>query len=147
MGQANGGASPRGRWYQRLKDWLFGYDFFISYHWNSGGAYAVNLAQALRDRGFDVFLDRADYAMRVGVQEGRLVFLGLVRREEFASAGVEDGGGDFVLRQRRNLHSRRVGDDLSTAFVRGFRLPDVPLDDSWAAVQHQTALRPNAMED
>jgi hypothetical protein len=47
---------------QRCRDWLWGYDFFISYHWDSGGVYAVKLAQHLRDSGFDVFLDRADYA-------------------------------------------------------------------------------------
>ena len=50
-----------GLW-QRVKDRLWGYDFFISYHWASGGVYAVNLAQMLRTKGFDVFLDRADYA-------------------------------------------------------------------------------------
>ena len=48
--------------WQRLRDWLWGYDFFVSYHWASGGVYAVNLAQMLRSNGFDVFLDRADYA-------------------------------------------------------------------------------------
>ena len=53
----------RNRWYHRLKDWLWGYDFFISYHWASGGNYAVNLAARLRDKGYDVFLDRADYAL------------------------------------------------------------------------------------
>ena len=50
------------RWYRRFKNWLWGYDFFISYHWASGGAYAVILAQMLRSRNYDVFLDRADYA-------------------------------------------------------------------------------------
>ena len=51
----------RGFW-KSLKDRLWGYDFFISYHWASGGTYAVNLAQRLRERNYDVFLDRADYA-------------------------------------------------------------------------------------
>ena len=51
------------RWWLSVRDWLWGYDFFISYHWASGGAYAVNLAQRLRDRGYEVFLDRAEYAM------------------------------------------------------------------------------------
>ena len=50
-------------WLQRLRDWLWGYDFFVSYHWASGGPYAVNLAQRLRDTKYDVFLDRAEYAM------------------------------------------------------------------------------------
>jgi len=29
--------------WQRMRDWLWGYDFFVSYHWASGGVYAVNL--------------------------------------------------------------------------------------------------------
>lgn len=52
----------RRNFWQRAKDRLWGYDFFISYHWASGGAYAVNLAQRLRAKHFDVFLDRSDYA-------------------------------------------------------------------------------------
>ena len=53
----------RRSWLQRIRDWLWGYDFFVSYHWASGGPYAVNLAQRLRDAKYDVFLDRAEYAM------------------------------------------------------------------------------------
>ncbi|HQX51257.1 MAG TPA: TIR domain-containing protein [Planctomycetaceae bacterium] len=53
----------RETWFRRLKDWIWGYDFFISYHWASGGSYAVNLAARMRERGYDVFLDRAEYAM------------------------------------------------------------------------------------
>lgn len=56
-------AVSREPWYQRLKDRLWGYDFFISYHWASGGTYAVSLAARLREKGYDVFLDRAEYAM------------------------------------------------------------------------------------
>jgi WD40 repeat protein len=61
-------ALPRSRafrssWRRRLSERLWGYDYFVSYHWGSGGAYAVALAQRLRDRGYDVFLDRAEYAM------------------------------------------------------------------------------------
>ncbi len=48
---------------QLFKNWLWGYDFFISYHWSSGGTYAVNLAAQLREKGYEVFLDRAEYAM------------------------------------------------------------------------------------
>ena len=49
--------------WRRIASRLWGYDFFISYHWASGGAYAVALAQRLRDLNFDCFLDRAEYAM------------------------------------------------------------------------------------
>lgn len=54
--------TPFNSWFQRVKNSLWGYDFFISYHWASGGPYAQELAEALRARGFDVFLDRAEYA-------------------------------------------------------------------------------------
>lgn len=49
--------------WKRLSNWIWGYDFFISYHWKSGGQYAVSLAEHLRDQGFDCFLDRAEFAM------------------------------------------------------------------------------------
>ncbi len=48
--------------FQRIKDRLWGYDFFISYQWSTGGQYADNLAQRLRSLHYDVFLDRSDYA-------------------------------------------------------------------------------------
>jgi WD40 repeat protein len=50
-------------WPEAVKNSLWGYDFFISYHWSSGGTYAVNLAAKLREHGYDVFLDRSEYAM------------------------------------------------------------------------------------
>jgi WD40 repeat protein len=47
--------------WRRLANWFWGYDYFISYHWPSGGVYAVALAQRLQDRNFEVFLDRAEF--------------------------------------------------------------------------------------
>jgi WD40 repeat protein len=54
----------------KVANWLWGYDYFISYHWKSGGSYAVALAQRLRDRKYDVFLDRSEYAMGENWEEG-----------------------------------------------------------------------------
>ncbi len=48
--------------FQRAADWLWGYDYFISYHWHSGGKYAVGLFNSLHERGFDCFLDRSEFA-------------------------------------------------------------------------------------
>lgn len=45
-----------------ITTWLWGYDFFISYHWNSGGTYAMALASSLQER-YDVFIDRSEYAI------------------------------------------------------------------------------------
>lgn len=54
---------PHGRTMgRRLLDLLFGYDFFISYAWADGGAYAQRLASALDAAGFEVFLDRTRFA-------------------------------------------------------------------------------------
>lgn|GEM_PF-1645322 len=50
-------------WRHRISRRLWGYDYFISYHWKSGGPYAVALAQRLLDQGYECFLDRTDYAM------------------------------------------------------------------------------------
>ena len=49
--------------WQQISNRLWGYDFFISYHWESGGKYAISLAQKLQDQRFDCFLDRTEYAM------------------------------------------------------------------------------------
>ncbi len=72
--------ATRRRWLHRTRDWLWGYDFFISYHWASGGAYAVNLAQKLRTLGYDVFLDRADYASGDNWKELGRIALGNTQR-------------------------------------------------------------------
>ena len=47
--------------WRRLADYLFGYDFFISYRWADGKTYAVRLASALQQRGYDCFLDSQSY--------------------------------------------------------------------------------------
>lgn len=54
--------SPRRSWLQAIIDALFGYDFFISYAWVDGRAYALALERELRARGFQCFLDSSEYA-------------------------------------------------------------------------------------
>jgi WD40 repeat protein len=97
------------RYYEPLINWLWGYDFFISYHWESGGTYAVNLAAKLRDRGYDVFLDRSEYAMgdkwkKVGEialrNTHRLVLIG-TRDAIFNSKPVEHEVVTFTDRGRQ----------------------------------------------
>jgi WD40 repeat protein len=66
-------------------DHVFGYDFFVSYSWEDGGNYAAALAHQLEAEGFQVFLDRDDYASgddwkKVGVwtlhRTGQLILVG-----------------------------------------------------------------------
>jgi WD40 repeat protein len=47
---------------RRLLDFVFGYDFFISYSWSDGAAYASALDRRLEADGYQVFLDRSGYA-------------------------------------------------------------------------------------
>jgi tetratricopeptide (TPR) repeat protein len=70
---------------RRVLDLVFGYDFFISYSWSDGGNYATALTRQLRSHGFEVFLDRDDYASgddwkKVGAwklrRTGQLVLIG-----------------------------------------------------------------------
>lgn len=58
---ATGPRDTRLPW-RRLLDFVFGYDFFISYAWSDGGKYAAALASQLEAGGFKVFLDRTSYA-------------------------------------------------------------------------------------
>jgi len=46
---------------QKIYDWLFGYDFFISYRWSDGAEYASNLAEKLKEMGYVCFLDSEDF--------------------------------------------------------------------------------------
>ncbi|HWA10056.1 MAG TPA: toll/interleukin-1 receptor domain-containing protein [Opitutaceae bacterium] len=70
---------------QRILDWLFGRDFFISYRWEDGRVYAAELARQLKAERFDCFLDSEGYIKgdnwrRIGERElrktTRLVLVG-----------------------------------------------------------------------
>jgi len=53
---------PQRSIWRRALDAVFGYDFFISYSWVDGGVYAAALMRRLEAQGFQVFLDREEYA-------------------------------------------------------------------------------------
>lgn len=72
-------------WSQRASDWLFGRDYFISYRWSDGRAYAAKLAARLKAENYDCFLDsdgflKGDDWRQVGDRElrktARLVLIG-----------------------------------------------------------------------
>ncbi|NZD63633.1 toll/interleukin-1 receptor domain-containing protein, partial [Rhizobium sp. WYCCWR 11290] len=45
----------------RLVDWVFGFDFFLSYNHGDGKHYPSQLKRQLGKRGFRVFLDQTEY--------------------------------------------------------------------------------------
>jgi WD40 repeat protein len=47
---------------QRALDFVFGYDFFISYSHSDGSNYPVRLKEHLQQAGFKIFLDVSEYA-------------------------------------------------------------------------------------
>jgi WD40 repeat protein len=48
--------------FQRAINFLFGYDFFISYAWADARHYALTLAKKLDEQGFQCFLDSSGFA-------------------------------------------------------------------------------------
>lgn len=52
----------KNKYLSRAVDYLFGYDFFISYCWSDGRKYALKLHEQLSNIGFRCFLDSSDYA-------------------------------------------------------------------------------------
>jgi hypothetical protein len=53
---------PKRSLFQSAVDFLFGYDFFISYAWKDARSYALALAEKLGTQGFQCFLDSTEYA-------------------------------------------------------------------------------------
>jgi len=112
----------------RLFDWLFGRDFFISYRWSDGRDYAVKLAQRLKAEGFDCFLDsdgfiKGDDWRPTGDREirktSRLVLLGTP--DIHASEAVARELAVFG-RKKGRLIAVEFGDALSWA-----KHPDSPV--------------------
>jgi WD40 repeat protein len=50
------------RWLHSAVDYIFGYDFFISYKHSDGRSYPKELSERLAQEGFSVFLDEHGYA-------------------------------------------------------------------------------------
>ena len=60
---------------QRMVDSLFGYDFFISYRWRDGSEYALSLAQKLKAKGYNSFLDLEEFAPGTNWKDGSNIAL------------------------------------------------------------------------
>ncbi|MAS94388.1 MAG: hypothetical protein CMO55_14410 [Verrucomicrobiales bacterium] len=56
-------------WFRRVTDRLFGYDYFISYAWDDGRTYAVELHRRLESSGFNCFLDSSDFVKGGSINE------------------------------------------------------------------------------
>ena len=55
--------------FRRGTDWLFGYDYFISYAWDDGRGYAIELHRQLENSGFNCFLDSSDFVKGGSINE------------------------------------------------------------------------------
>jgi len=118
---------PRVSWWRRIANRFWGYDFFISYHWSSGGAYAVKLAEALRKRRYDCFLDRSEFAggddwkheaRQALANTQRLIVVG-TREALSVSNPVRDEVSIFSARSHRIipiLFGERIPDDQRHQF-------------------------------
>lgn len=60
----------RRSWLQTLFDWIYGYDFFISYRWSDGREYALALSEKLKEKDYNCFLDTEDYLPGINWIEG-----------------------------------------------------------------------------
>lgn len=58
---ADAGDAAKRSLLRRCLDFVFGYDFFVSYAWSDAKVYAPALARHLEADGFEVFLDRVGY--------------------------------------------------------------------------------------
>jgi TIR domain len=113
---------------EKIQDWLFGRDFFISYRWEDGRPYAVQLTEKLRERGYNCFLDSDSYLKgdlwpRVGERElkktARLVLVGTPKVHDSKPVARElkvfGAKGDRIF-------AIEFGDSLSLS-----RFPDSPI--------------------
>lgn len=49
------------RFWNRITDFIFGHDFLVSDSWKDARNYAVELANHLKERGFECFPDSSDF--------------------------------------------------------------------------------------
>lgn len=122
----------------KLTQYLWGYDFFISYHWASGGKYAVSLAQQLRQRHYDVFLDRSDYADgddwkevgEIALRNTQRLVLIATREAVLTSKPVEHEVRVFTSRNRQivplQFGDTYSADERANSYVLG-KFPDTKL--------------------
>jgi WD40 repeat protein len=149
--------------WRRAMDAVFGFDFFISYSWHDGGTYAAALMRRLELQGFEVFLDRDDYASgddwkQVGAwtlrRTGQLILVGSsgvltsapVAREVdiFASTGRRilpiDFGGSLDRLPADSPLQRHLQDEILRIREVPAALVDGPSDDAVATIRRTFTL-------
>lgn len=108
-------------WWRRLANRFWGYDFFVSYHWDSGGTYAVKLAEDLRERRFDCFLDRSEFGG--GDDWRREARQALANTQRLIVVGTREALTDSpAVRDEVTMFTARSGRVIPILF--GERIPD-----------------------
>ena len=104
----------------RIVDWMFGYDFFITYVRSDGERYPAELATRLLEAGFRVFLDTEEYEL------GDDLTVETARRIKMSQYLI-------VVAGKRTLESKWVAEEIE-AFKANGRVPiivvrkNTPLD-------------------
>jgi hypothetical protein len=125
--------------FRRFANRIWGFDFFVSYQWASGGPYALNLAEALRALHYECFLDRSEFAVgddwrreaeKALRNSHRLVVI--ATREAIAhSRAVQHEVEIFISRSHRVIpivFDKRFSDDERGQFPILQLIPDVTVD-------------------
>jgi tetratricopeptide (TPR) repeat protein len=113
----------------RLVDWVFGFDFFLSYSHGDGKCYPQGLKRRLEQAGFRVFLDQTEYVAGIDLRREtrrqvrksrKLVVVGRtaalksewVRRE--VDVALADGKTPIIISVNRAVEDAPNGTDLAS---------------------------------
>ena len=132
-------AENREPWWRRLTNMIWGYDFFVSYNWASGGQYAVGLAEKLRERGYDCFLDQSEFAAgddwkseaRKALRNTRRLVIIATRQAVVDSEAVHHEIEVFTRRSRRVIpivFGERFSEDEQHNLPTLKQIPDSTID-------------------
>lgn len=131
--------AARETWWRRLANIFWGYDFFVSYNWSSGGQYAVSLAERLRERGYDCFLDQSEFAAgddwkreaQKALRNTRRLVIVATREAIVKSEAVRHEIEVFTRRSKRVIpivFGSRFSEDEQRRFPTLKQIPDSTID-------------------
>jgi len=100
------------RLFNYLLDFVFGYDYFISYAWSDGKSYALKLVSILREQGFAVFID--DDRFETGV-----------RWRPAAARNIRKSDRLIIVGTKAALESQAVDYEIGESYK--YKIPITPI--------------------